>query len=120
MSRSKIAKRIGAMVIATSALVINHNATAAAVTGDTISNQASIVYDVAGQTQAAINSAATQADFVVDRAVNITVAATGDNQGCLRASLKSCPVHGATPLRSSTAILGPGRPHHLAFASALK
>jgi len=30
-------------------------------------------------------------------------------------SLKSCPVHGPTPLRSSTTHLGLGRPRHLRY-----
>lgn len=36
-------------------------------------------------------------------------------QACLQYSLKSWSVHGPTLLRSSTTILGLGRPHHLRF-----
>jgi len=36
------------------------------------------------------------------------------HQGCLQYSLKSCPVHGPTPLRSSTTHLGLGRDQNLA------
>ena len=100
--KSMNTKRLLALAF-TSCLAAMYSQTASAVAGDTITNTATLSYDVGGANQVPITSP--DADFIEDRVINFTVAETAGTIGTTNAAPNSAAGVTFDVLNNSNAIL---------------